>query len=99
MKKKNHNNKWKRLRAKRDDTDITKQYTPSDYQHLVKDKGNGSGIMRLGTGDLHLPSSLDTIGEGQQTNSPPKIVLVIVTLALIFISIITYFVMQMPPKD
>lgn len=99
MTKKSFNNRWKRLRTKRDEADITKQYTPNDYQVLANGKGNGSGIIRPETGDLHRLSSLDAIGEDQQSDSPSRVVLVIVALALLFIAIITYFVMQMPQKD
>jgi hypothetical protein len=98
MTKKNLNNRWKRLRKKRDAADITKQNTPGDHQILANDKGGGSGIIRVETGDLHRLSSLDDAGEDQQTG-PSRVVLVIVMLALIFIAIITYFVMQMPQKD
>jgi hypothetical protein len=91
--------RWRRLRARRDDPDTTKRYTPQDVQALVAKQGNGAGIIRPDTGDLHVPSDLEAIGEGQQTNSPRRVLFVIVTLALIFISIITYFVSQMPAND
>ena len=96
---KNLNKRWRRLRDGRDDPDTTKQYTPQDVQALVAKQGNGSGIIRPNTNDLHLPADIEAIGEGEQTNSPPRVMLVIVMLALIFISIITYFVSQMPNKD
>jgi hypothetical protein len=90
---------WNRLRGRRDDPDTTKQYTPQDVHALLRQKGNGSGIIRPDTNDLHIPSGIEAIGEGEQADGPPRIMLVIVTLALIFISIITYFVSNMPPKD
>jgi hypothetical protein len=96
---KNADKKWRRLRGRRDDPDTTKQYTPQDVHALLSKEGNGLGIIRPNTGDLHLPSNLEAIGEGEQTNSPPRIMIVIITLALIFIAIITYFVSQMPTKD
>ncbi|MGA9773987.1 MAG: hypothetical protein WBV94_33460 [Blastocatellia bacterium] len=99
MTKKRISDRWKRLRAKREDADITKQYTPGDYQILANGKGTGAGIIRPETGDLRRLSSLDAVGESQQTDSPSRVVLVIVMLALIFIAMITYFVMQMPQKD
>jgi hypothetical protein len=91
--------RWRRLRGRRDDPDSTKQYTPEDVQALVSKGGNGAGIIRPSTGDLHLPADIEAIGEGDQTNSPPQIMIVIVTLALIFIAIVAYFVSQMPNKD
>jgi hypothetical protein len=96
---KNRDKRWKRLRDRRDDPDTTKQYTPEDVHALVAKQGNGSGIIRPSTGDLHLPADIEAIGEGQQTNSPARIMLVIVMLAVIFISIVTYFVSQMPEKN
>lgn len=87
------------MRAERDDPDKTKQYTPQDMHALVAKEGNGSGIIRPNTGDLHLPPDIEAIGEAEQSNNPPRIMFVIITLALIFIAIITYFVSQMPNKD
>ena len=87
------------MRGRRDDPDATRQYTPQDVHALAAKQGNGSGIIRPNTGDLHLPSDIEAIGEGQQTNSPPRVMLVIVILVLIFISVITYFISQMPNKD
>jgi hypothetical protein len=90
---------WKRLRGKRDDPDTTKQYTPQDVHALLSKPENGSGIIRPNTDNLHITSDLESIGEGEQTDTPRHILLVIVTLALIFISIITFFVSRMPIKD
>jgi hypothetical protein len=98
-KQKDKDKRWRRLRARRDDPDTTKQYTPQDVQALVAKGGNGAGIIRPNTGDLHLPADIEAIGEGKQTNRPPRIMIVIVTLALIFIAIIAHFVSQMPAKD
>jgi len=96
---KNRDKQWKRLRGRRDDPDTTKQYTPDDVHALVAKQGNGSGIIRPNTADLHMPANIEAIGEGEQTKSPARVMLVIVTLALIFISIVTYFISQMPNKD
>ena len=87
------------MRKRGDDPDTTKQYTPQDVQALLTKQQNGSGIIRPDTGDLHLPANLDAIGEGDQTDSPYRVMFVIITLAVIFIAIITYFVAQMPKKD
>jgi hypothetical protein len=91
--------RWRRLRARGEDSDTTKQYTPQDVHALLHNKGNGAGIIRPGTSDLHLPANLDALGEGKQSDSPLRVMVVIVTLALIFIAIITYFISQMPNKD
>jgi hypothetical protein len=99
-KKRNQSDKrWKRLRGRRDDTDTTKQYTPQDVHALLRKQENGAGIIRPDTGDLHMPSDMEAIGEGGQTDAPTNVLLVIVTLAFIFIAIITYFVSQMPDKN
>jgi hypothetical protein len=66
---------------------------------LLHRDGNGLGIIRPSTGDLHMPADLDSIGDGEQTDSPYRVMLVIVTLSLIFISIITYLISQMPQKN
>jgi hypothetical protein len=92
---------WSRLRHKHDDPEKTKQYTPQDMQSLARnDKdGNGAGVLRPNTENFHLPPNIEDISEGAQGNSPNKVLVVIVTLAIIFIAIITYFVSQMPPKN
>ena len=92
---------WSRLRHKRDDPDKTKQYTPQDVQSLAHNEtgGNGAGVLRPDTDNVRLPGGIEEIGEGEQTNHPNKILLVIVTLSLVFIAIITYFVSKMPPKN
>ena len=101
MKKRPRNQKWRRLRARRDDPETTRQYTPQDYKALTAEPQhrNGEGVLRPDTGDLHLPAGLDDVGEGQRGKDSPKVIIVITILALIFISIITYFVSQMPKKD
>ena len=90
---------WNRLRRQRDDPDTTKQYTPQDVHALLHKVENGSGIIRPNTSDLHIPTGIEAIGEGEQADGPPRVMLVIVTIALIVITIITYFVSIMPPKD
>jgi hypothetical protein len=90
---------WKRLRSRQDDTETTKQYTEQEIQSLSLKQGNSAGVIRPNTGDLHIPSDLREAGEGQQASGPPHVLLVITTLALIFIAIITYLVSQMPKKD
>ena len=90
----------RRLRRRRDDPEKTRAYTPGEIHRLAHENTNNAGIIRPDTGDLHLPSGLDDIGEGQQTDHPSRIVLIIVVIALFWIGIITYFVSQMPdPKE
>ena len=86
----------RRLRRRRDDPEKTRAYTPGELHRLAHESTNSVGIIRPNTGDLILPSGFDHLGESQQTGHPARIVLVIVTLALIFIAIIAYFVSQMP---
>lgn len=96
---KNMGKRWRRLRGRRDDPDTTKQYTPQDVQAIVAKAGNGSGIIRPETGDLHLPADMESIGEGEQTNSPPRILFLIITLAFIFMAVVAYFISKMPVKN
>ena len=86
----------RRLRRRRDDPEKTRAYTPGEIHRLAHENTNNVGIIRPNTGDLSLPSGLDDLGEGQQTDKPSRVVLVIVMLALVFIALITYFVFQMP---
>ena len=99
--KKNREQKrsWRRLRTKRDETETTRQYTQSELEAMSQSKGNGNGIIRLGTGELTLPPGIESFDESQPSKSPPRVMLVIVTLAILFIAVITYFVSQMPQKD
>ena len=105
--KENHLNKqkhkrhkgWNRLRRHQNDAETTTQYTVQEINSLAHTQSRSAGIIRPNTGDLHMPSGLAETGDGQQTNRPPHVMLVIITLALIFIAIITYLVSQMPKKD
>ena len=90
---------WKRLRRSQSETETTKQYTEQEIHSISRSPSNAAGIIRPNTGDLHMPSDLAEPGYGQQTNAPPRVMLVIITLALIFIAIIAYLVSQMPKKD
>ena len=98
-KRREHKRSWRRLRTKRDDTETTRQYTQSELEAMSHSSGNGNGILRLGTGELTLPPGIESIDESQPSKSPPRVMLVIVTLALLFIAVIAYFVSQMPKKD
>ena len=86
----------RRLRRRRDDPEKTRAYTPGELHRLAHQSNNSAGVMRPDTGDLNLPPDLDNLGEGRQTDHPSRVVLIIVTLALIFIALITYFISQMP---
>jgi hypothetical protein len=90
---------WRRLRMQRDDTETTRQYTPKDLQAMTYTRNNGAGVIRPDTGQLHLPSGIEDFEEGQQSDSPPRVMSVIVALALVVIAVITYFVSRMPQKD
>jgi len=105
--KENHRNKqkhkrhrgWNRLRRHQNGAETTRQYTEQEIHSVAHNQSSSAGIIRPNTGDLHMPSGFVEAGDGQQTNSPPRVMLVIITLALVFIAIITYFVTQMPKKD
>jgi hypothetical protein len=89
----------RRLR-RHDDPEKTRAYTPGEIHRLAHENANNTGVMRPDTGELVLPAGLDDIGEGQKSDHPARVVVIIVTLALIWIAIITYFVAQMPdPKE
>jgi hypothetical protein len=92
--------KWKRLRARRDNPETTKHYTEQDIKSLAGNRptGNGAGIIRPDD-SVQIPASIDDMGEMQQTSHPNKVLFVIVTLALTFIAIIAYLVSQMPPRN
>jgi hypothetical protein len=88
---------WYKLRRPQNGPAATRQYTAQDVHHLAHSRKRVAGVIRPDTGDLRL--SVDLVGrDGQQTNPPPRVIVVIVALALVFITIITYFVSQMPPK-
>ena len=88
---------WYRLRRPQNGPAATRQYTAQDVHHLAHSPTRVAGVIRPETGDLHL--SADLVGrEGQQANPTPRVLLVIIVLASVFIAIMTYFVSQMPPK-
>jgi hypothetical protein len=89
---------WARLRKQRGDTETTKLYTPEELEAMTREQANGNGIMRLHTGELRLPKSLEEPADGKRNDSAFRVMLVIVILMLLFIAIITYFVAQMPDK-
>ena len=55
------------------------------------------GVIRPDTGALRIPSDLNDEDRGSSI-LPNKVVLVITLLALLFITIIAWFVAHMPPK-
>lgn len=54
------------------------------------------GVIRFETG--RLPSEFISYQEKRESNLPGKVVIVIVTLALIFIALIAWFIANEPPK-
>jgi hypothetical protein len=88
---------WYRLRRPQNGPESTDQGTAAQVQSLAQTK-QAAGIIRPDTGDLHVPLDLVGRGDGKQTNALPRVMLVIITLASIFIAIIAYLVSQMPPK-
>lgn len=96
MNRKLFKRQWMRLRRRQNGTETSRLYPPEEAQALAQSNVNGAGIIRPNTGELHLPAGLE---EQETSGNPHTILLVIVTLALIFISIITYFITQMPRKD
>jgi hypothetical protein len=69
---------------------------------LVNGAGRSPGILRPSTGALRLPDGLAEAGDAEpdspQSWIPGPIVLFIIVAALIFISVIAWFVSQMPDK-
>jgi hypothetical protein len=89
--------RW-RLRAHKDNPETTAIYTPRDYDAVADEAGNGAGILRLETGELKMPTAMEDMSGSSAAGGFPKVVTVIVVLSIIFISIIAYFVAQMPVK-
>ena len=89
---------WNRLRKHQNDA-ATTQSSMEVIHSLAHAQIKSAGIIRPDTGELHMPSGLAETGDGQRTNAPPVVMLVIITLALIFLAFITYLVSQMPKKD
>jgi hypothetical protein len=88
---------WNRLRGRQSDAETTRQYTEQEIQSLSRVHDHVAGIIRPDTGNLHMPT--DLAEPVDQTSGASRVILVIITLASIFIAIITYFVSQMPRKD
>jgi hypothetical protein len=98
--KNNHkkNPVWRRLRKKQTNTETTKFYTEAELEALADESRKSAGIMRLQTAELRLPKGLEEPENDKQNDSAVRVMLVIIILMLIFISIIAYFVAQMPDK-
>ena len=67
-------------------------------KELKTDAPTANGIMRPDTGALSVPSDLSEDDKGRSV-LPNRVVLVITLLALVFISIIAWFVSEMPTKN
>jgi len=58
-----------------------------------------AGILRFDSDGLHLPEALAEAGETEPNSlMPGRVVLVIAALAIVFISIMAWFVSQMPER-
>jgi hypothetical protein len=88
---------WKRLR-RRQDVKSGMGHTEREPQPVSPKQANNAGVIRPDT-VLHLSSDLREAGDGQQASGPPRVMLVIITLALTFIAIIAYMVSQMPKRE
>jgi hypothetical protein len=89
---------WRRLRKNKTEAETTKFYTEADLEAMAAESRKSAGIMRLQTAELRLPKGLEEPKDDKQDNSAFHVLLVIIILTLVFISIITYFVAQMPDK-
>jgi hypothetical protein len=99
LKKRLRNQKWRRLRKRRDDPEMTRPYTPQDEMSLITERVNGAGILRSNSRDVIVKNNLESLGEGDQSSHPHRVMLAIVLLALTFILIVAYFVAKMPVKQ
>ncbi len=63
------------------------------------EEAHSAGVMRLDSGGLHLPEALAEAGENESNSlMPGRVVMIIVGLAIVFISIMAWFVSKMPEK-
>jgi hypothetical protein len=99
MKRLEHRKGWRRLRRPLRAEETTREKTGEAIHSASRSPSDAAGIIRPDTGNLHIPAHLAETGNGQQTTRLPGVILVIITLALIFIAIITYFVANMPSKN
>ncbi|MCI0659558.1 MAG: hypothetical protein L0220_00635 [Acidobacteria bacterium] len=61
--------------------------------------GNGLGMLRPDNQGLHLPGALiEASGARHEGSAPGRFMVLIVSVAVIFISIITWFVSDMPER-
>lgn len=57
------------------------------------------GVRRFDSNEIHLPEALAEAGEAESHGlMPGRVVLIIVFLAIVFISIMAWFVSRMPEK-
>jgi hypothetical protein len=70
-----------------------------DELALSSERKKGEGVLRSTARNPRVPGKLEEIGQGEQTNHPHRVMLVIVLLALAFIAIVAYFVARMPVKQ
>jgi hypothetical protein len=81
-----------RLRKKKEPAVLVppESAAPRDHNHIA-------GILRLEDESWRLPEALTEVGETEGNGlAPGRVVIVITTLAIIFIAIIAWFVSRMP---
>lgn len=81
-----------RLRKKKEPVTPTPPHSPAPQNN-----NHAAGVMRLDDDHWRLPDALAEAGETEENGlMPGRVVVVITTLAIIFIVIIAWFVSQMP---
>ena len=68
-------------------------------QAPAQEQKQNSGILRPNTGMLRLPSGLTESSERQASQLPGRVMLIIISLAIVFIIVIAWFVAHEPPKE
>jgi|SRR5262245_6674838 len=72
---------------------------PATSEETGGASGNGLGCLSTDTRSLHLPDALiEATGNRHEGPAPGRFMLMIVSIAVIFIAIITWFVSHMPEK-
>jgi hypothetical protein len=97
MTKHSERRNWLRRRRRRAVAGGTARLTaPPSASASTAEFPNGAGIIRPNTQSPRLPAELAEPGEAWDFLKPGRVVLVIASLALIFIAIITWFIAHEP---